>query len=106
MADKDSRQGKHYADAAILAWTESVHAGHDGGLAGAFAAPEKEGMPAIQVGPAEGKFLEVIARLIGARRALEVGTLAGYSAIRTSTPKSARMCVRRFRPRRRNCAAR
>lgn len=39
------------------------------------------GLPAIQVSPAQGKFLHLLARMIGARRILEIGTLAGYSAI-------------------------
>jgi len=38
-------------------------------------------LPDIAVSPAQGKFLQVLARLIGARRVLEVGTLGGYSAI-------------------------
>ena len=39
-------------------------------------------MPAIQVGQSEGRLLTVLARMVGARRVVEVGTLAGYSAIR------------------------
>lgn len=39
------------------------------------------GLPAIDVSPAQGKFLAVLARSIGARRVLEVGTLGGYSTI-------------------------
>lgn len=39
------------------------------------------GLPAINVSAAEGKLLYLLARLIGARRVLEIGTLAGYSAI-------------------------
>lgn len=39
------------------------------------------GLPAIAVSPAQGQLLYLLARAIGARSALEVGTLAGYSAI-------------------------
>jgi predicted O-methyltransferase YrrM len=39
------------------------------------------GLPPIAVSPLQGKFLYLLARLIGARRVLEVGTLGGYSAI-------------------------
>jgi predicted O-methyltransferase YrrM len=39
------------------------------------------GLPAISVTPMQGKFLHVLARLMGARRVLEIGSLAGYSAI-------------------------
>jgi predicted O-methyltransferase YrrM len=36
-------------------------------------------MPAIQVSPNQGKLLYLIARIAGAKRILEIGTLAGYS---------------------------
>jgi len=38
-------------------------------------------LPNIQVSRLQGKFLELLVHAIGARRVLEVGTLAGYSAI-------------------------
>jgi predicted O-methyltransferase YrrM len=44
-------------------------------------ANEAAGLPAIDVTPAEGKMLHVLARLMGARRVLEIGTLGGYSTI-------------------------
>jgi predicted O-methyltransferase YrrM len=39
------------------------------------------GLPAIEVSPLHGAFLGLLARIIHARRVLEIGTLAGYSAI-------------------------
>jgi predicted O-methyltransferase YrrM len=39
------------------------------------------GLPAISLTPALGKLLHLIARIQGARRVLEVGTLGGYSTI-------------------------
>jgi predicted O-methyltransferase YrrM len=39
------------------------------------------GLPAIAVTPAQGKLLHLLARLQGARRILEMGTLGGYSTI-------------------------
>ncbi len=39
------------------------------------------GLPDIQVTPNQGRMLELLARLKGARRILEIGTLGGYSAI-------------------------
>jgi predicted O-methyltransferase YrrM len=39
------------------------------------------GLPAIQVSPAQGKFLHLLARIQGARKILEIGTLGGYSTI-------------------------
>jgi len=82
MADNDSRAGLKYFDQAILDYTNRVHASHDAGLDNAFSAPDREDMPAIQVGASEGKMLEVLTKMVGATRAVEVGTLAGYSAIR------------------------
>ncbi|HWM85050.1 MAG TPA: class I SAM-dependent methyltransferase [Kofleriaceae bacterium] len=82
MADKDSRAGARYADAAILDYTNRVHGAHDAGLERAFSAPDREDIPAIQVGQGEGRLLEILLRMVGARRVVEIGTLAGYSAIR------------------------
>ena len=39
------------------------------------------GLPDIDVSVAQGKFLHLLARSIGARRVLELGTLGGYSTI-------------------------
>lgn len=40
-----------------------------------------EGLPEIAVSPMQGRLLHILARAMGARSILEVGTLAGYSAI-------------------------
>jgi caffeoyl-CoA O-methyltransferase len=82
MADLLSRAGERYANADIRAYVDQLHAGHDQALQRAFDAPEREGMPAIQVGASEGKLLGMLIALTGARRVVEVGTLAGYSAVR------------------------
>lgn len=42
---------------------------------------EAAGLRAINVAPPQGKFLMLLAQMIGATRILEVGTLGGYSAI-------------------------
>lgn len=39
------------------------------------------GLPAINVAPNQGKLLQLLARTVGAKKILEVGTLAGYSTI-------------------------
>ena len=41
----------------------------------------RAGLPAIQVSALHGRLLELLVRIHGARRALEFGTLAGYSTI-------------------------
>ena len=50
-------------------------------LEAALAANAAAGRPTHDVSPAQGRLLELLARLAGARRILEVGTLGGYSAI-------------------------
>ncbi len=82
MADAASRSGHRYATPDILAWVDELHAGHDPGLARAFEAPMVHGLPPIQVGMSEGQLLTLLLRMIGARRVVEFGTLAGYSALR------------------------
>lgn len=42
---------------------------------------QAQGLPAIDVSAAQGKLLQLFARMAGARRILEVGTLGGYSTI-------------------------
>lgn len=42
---------------------------------------EEAGLPAIDVSPSQGKMLHLLARMQGARRILEIGTLGGYSTI-------------------------
>lgn len=39
------------------------------------------GLPDIAVSPAQGRFLQMLVALSGARRVLEIGTLGGYSTI-------------------------
>jgi predicted O-methyltransferase YrrM len=41
----------------------------------------ESGLPPADVSPLQGRLLEVLARAVGARRVLELGTLAGYSTI-------------------------
>jgi len=81
MADTDSRAGLSYATREILDWLAGFHAPHDAGLARAFDAPAAHGMPAIQLGASEAKAVALLLKLALARKVVEVGTLAGYSAL-------------------------
>jgi predicted O-methyltransferase YrrM len=49
----------------------------DNGLTAALANSASEGLPSIAVSAAQGKFLQLHARAINAKRILEVGTLGG-----------------------------
>lgn len=55
--------------------------GPDPDLESALAAQRDAGMPEIEVAPVAGKLLHLLARISGARRVLEIGTLGGYSTI-------------------------
>ena len=46
-----------------------------------LAANHDHGLPAIDVSPAQGKLLSLLARMQGAKKILEIGTLGGYSTI-------------------------
>ncbi len=81
MADPSSRTGTPYANTQILDWVARTHHPADAALNRAFTAPAAHGMPEIQLGPAEGRLLELLLRLVGARKVVEIGTLAGYSAL-------------------------
>jgi predicted O-methyltransferase YrrM len=50
-------------------------------LEAALKESEAAGLPPIQVTALQGKMLQMFARMVGARRILEVGTLGGYSTI-------------------------
>jgi predicted O-methyltransferase YrrM len=53
----------------------------DPALEAALAANRAAGLPGIDVSPAQGKFLHLLARMVGAKRILEIGALGGYSSI-------------------------
>jgi predicted O-methyltransferase YrrM len=53
----------------------------DPALSAALAANAAAGLPDIDVSPAHGRMLQLMARMMGARRILEIGTLGGYSTI-------------------------
>lgn len=82
MADSDSRSGSRYQTAQVQQYVDGLHARHDVALQRAFDAPDAQGMPAIQLGQAEARLVELLLRLVQAKKVVEVGTLAGYSAIR------------------------
>jgi len=55
--------------------------GDDPALSATLAANAAGGLPDIDVSPAQGRMLHLLARMAGARRVLEIGTLGGYSTI-------------------------
>jgi caffeoyl-CoA O-methyltransferase len=81
VADDDSRSGRTtYWTPVIGRYLGDLFARETDGMRDALASIERAGLPAIQLGPTEGRILEVIVRMVQARRVVEIGTLAGYSA--------------------------
>jgi predicted O-methyltransferase YrrM len=62
-------------------YIDGLFAPEDPVLTAALSDARAAGLPDIQVSAGQGKFLYLLAKLVGARRILEVGTLGGYSAI-------------------------
>lgn len=50
-------------------------------LRGVLQSTTDAGMPAIQISASQGKFLYLLAKIAGAKKILEIGSLAGYSTI-------------------------
>jgi caffeoyl-CoA O-methyltransferase len=69
------------ADPALASWAERTYAPEDPALREIRERSAAAGLPPIQVGPFDGLHLEVLARACGARRAVEIGTLGGYSGL-------------------------
>ena len=62
-------------------YVEQLFAPQDASLEAAVRESKRAGLPEIHVSPNEGRLLQLLAELVGARRILELGTLGGYSAI-------------------------
>lgn len=58
------------------------------------------GLPAIDVSPLQGKFLNLLVKISGARRILEIGTLGGYSSIwmASALPAGGRLISLEYKP--------
>ncbi len=54
---------------------------------------ESEGIPNMSIGPEQGKFLQLLVQLTGARKVLEIGVLGGYSGtwIARALPEDGRL---------------
>ncbi|MGA2833801.1 MAG: O-methyltransferase [Terracidiphilus sp.] len=88
-------------------WTEvdryfcDLLAPADEKLEAALAANRQAGLPTIDVSPLQGKFLDILVRISGARRILEIGTLGGYSTIcmARALPEGGRIVTLEVNPR-------
>jgi predicted O-methyltransferase YrrM len=66
---------------AVDGYYSGLLVGPDAALDAALEASDAAGLPQIAVSANQGKMLHLIARVRGARRILEIGTLGGYSTI-------------------------
>ena len=81
MADPSSRTGSSYDDDRIRELVDGLYHPETEGMRAAVGEIEAEGLSAIQIGRGDGAILALLLGLVGARRAVEIGTLAGYSAL-------------------------
>jgi len=64
----------------LSAYIQSLFAVEDEELVKARENSVKNGLPAMNINAEEGRFLQFLVRLIGARNAVEIGTFFGYSS--------------------------
>jgi predicted O-methyltransferase YrrM len=97
---KESRVEDRIAAEVDAYLTARYGAGGDA-LTAALAANRAAHLPAIDVSPPQGKLLQILARSIGARRILEIGTLGGYSTLwlAGAVPPDGRLITLEFNPR-------
>jgi caffeoyl-CoA O-methyltransferase len=74
-------KGFGQGDVGLARWAEGVFRPEDEVLREIRERSVREGLPAIAVGKFDGRHLEVLARLAGAKKAVEIGTLGGYSGV-------------------------
>jgi predicted O-methyltransferase YrrM len=86
---------------AVDQYISSIVLPPDAVLDGALARSTAAGLPAINVSPHQGKLLHLLAKMIGAKKILEIGTLGGYSSIwmARALPPGGRLVTLEFEPR-------
>lgn len=84
----------------VDAYIDHLFVDEDEALKAAAASTTNTDIPDIRISGAQGKFLYLLAKLAGARRILEIGTLAGYSTIwlARALPEDGQMVTLEFEP--------
>ena len=72
---------RDYQSPELLAFVRERLAVEDQHHARVLAEMRAQGLPPINIGPMEGRLLEFLVRSCGAKKAVEIGTLGGYSAM-------------------------
>src|SRR5213594_2460179 len=81
MPDSPENKGFGQGSVALARWAEDLFRPEDEILREIRERSVREGLPPIAVGRFDGLHLEVIAHAIGALKAVEIGTLGGYSGV-------------------------
>ncbi|MDQ3929092.1 MAG: O-methyltransferase [Chloroflexota bacterium] len=84
----------------IDSYVEGLFSHNDDALAEALEQMWEHEMPAINVSANEGKLLYMLAKLCGAKKVLEIGTLGGYSTIwlARALPEGGRVLTLEYEP--------
>lgn len=70
-----------YQTPEMISYIKDKTAKENTAMAQALASIDENGLPAIQIGALEGRILEFLARSVNTQKAIEIGTLSGYSAL-------------------------
>src|SRR6478672_9917038 len=81
-------------------YIEGLFSTNDEALAAALADSQREGLPSINVSANEGRLLYTLAKMSGAKKILEIGTLGGYSTIwlARALPEGGRLLTLEYSP--------
>ncbi len=81
-------------------YIQELFSPEDDALAAALEDSERNGLPPINVSANEGKLLYLLAKLCGAKKVLEIGTLGGYSTIwlARALPNGGRLLTLEYEP--------
>jgi caffeoyl-CoA O-methyltransferase len=92
MSDMPREQLDHY--------TTDLFSREDDALQWIQAEAQRNGLPSISVQPFEGRLLQFLVHAIGARKVVEIGTLAGYSGtwIARALPADGKLYTCEFSP--------
>jgi predicted O-methyltransferase YrrM len=92
MSEKLWTAVEEYVDGLLIPFDPVLDAARD--------ASEDAGLPSIAVSPSQGRLLHLLARMQGARRILEIGTLGGYSTIwmARALPADGKLVTLEFEP--------
>ena len=86
---------------AVDAYVTETIVAEEPALGEALAANSAAGLPSIDVSAPQGKLIHLMARMMGARKALEIGALGGYSTIwlARALPDDGRLITLELNPR-------